>query len=82
MYTHSDKRKEEIDGGGEMHLDCLVVTRGVKVCDLHKESRDERLANVDIVILGAKLGASQRQIVFGHQSRELLPNIISRLQRP
>lgn len=62
-------------------LDGQVVTGALQMGDLHEESLHKCLANVDVVVFRGELGAGALQVEAVHDSGELLPNVVSRLQR-
>lgn len=44
-------------------LDCEVVAGALEVGDLHEEAREHGLADVDVVLAAAEVGAAHPQIV-------------------
>jgi len=70
-----------------MELNFLVVLdREVEaplvVCHLHEEPGDQRLPDVDVVLLGLKGGGLEREVEPLHDLGELGADIVGRLHRP
>jgi hypothetical protein len=47
---------------------------------MHEEARHKRLPNVDIVVFASELCASKRKIEPSHETCQLLPHTVTRLQ--
>lgn len=62
-------------------LDGQVVTGALQMGDLHEESLNEGLANVDVVVLRGELGAGALQVEAIHDASELLSDVVRGLQR-
>lgn len=60
----------------EQNLKVLLTV----VTDLHEESSDKCLADVDVVVFGGKLCGSTLEVKPVHDSRQLLSHVISRLK--
>lgn len=63
-------------------LDSLVVPRWIQVRNMHEETADESLADVDVVVLAFERGGGEGKLEPGHEAGELLPYAVARLERP
>jgi hypothetical protein len=70
-----------VERDGLVVLDGLVVPRGVEVRNLHEEARDQRLADVYVVVLRREFVGRERELEARHEARELLAHRVARLQR-
>lgn len=57
-------------------FDRQVMAGSFQMSDLHEESLNQSLANVNVVILGCELGAGALQVESVHDTSELLTNIV------
>ncbi len=48
---------------------------------LHEEARDEGFPNVEVVVLAGELCACSAQVEAVHNARQLLTDVVGRLQR-
>ena len=77
-----------VDDGGGMEQDDLVIfncgvgTRSLEQGCLHKESCQDGLLNVCIVVDILQRSAVQRALLFGHDPDQLVSHIVRLLQSP